>query len=104
MDFLPGQIRVLITRDVDLQHEMDCGKRNLLLNSTDTKHILLDFMDLFELIEQQAIEYNDDLYYLHDVCEKPEGETSHCKARFDAWQLLEGLSVLLLAVLALFAF
>lgn len=75
---------------MDLPHGMDCNKRSLLLNSTQAKGILLDFMNLYELIQSRSIEYDGKSYSLLDVCEKPDGETGNCKVDIQDNNCLKG--------------
>lgn len=73
------QVRILVTRDVNLDSESDCAKRNLLKSASDANTILGEYMDLYDLIMSQSAIVDEKAYKFADVCHKPDITGSECE-------------------------
>lgn len=71
-----------MTRNVDLDEEVDCKRRDLLRSNLDAKRVLTSYMDLYDLIENQSVTSEGKTVRLKDVCHKPDAGTDDCEVRF----------------------
>lgn len=81
MEWLP-QVRVLVTRDVDLYSEPNCDRRNLLRSNADARRVLNDYMDLYDEIISLSVTYKGKDYLLDDVCHMPDSAAVGCEVGF----------------------
>lgn len=68
-----------MTRNVDLDKELDCKKRDLLRSNSDAKRVLMSYMDLYGLIANQTVASEGMVVKLEDVCHKPDARAVGCE-------------------------
>lgn len=64
---------------MDLSHDADCDRRNLLRSNSDARRVLSDYIDLYDDIMNLSAAYEDKILKLEDVCQNFDSKAGVCE-------------------------